>query len=220
MLRLLPFILVPLLVLGGLGYWRYTASKSSLTVPVQNEAPIEVPKTLPQATVKPSATPAPSTQTIQKLDDSRINSLDAQITELKARVSVLEKATPALVVSSSQSTVYIPLGSGGSWGSTDWYTTNEYQISLDPANYPKYTGMVLEVTLRMVESVGTASVRLYNTSDNYAISSQLDTTSTSFVLVSSSSFKLATGSKTYKLQVKTSEGRDMFIQSARIRVNF
>lgn len=239
MLRILPFILIPVLVVAGLGYWRYLANKPALTTSpaTRTEGPIEVPKTLPEASLEDRiksledlvtklVTQVNSLTSVQSplpSSDPELNSLNASVTELKARVSALENSTPApaAAASSSQSTIYIPLGSGGGpWGAADWISLNEYQISLDPANYPSYSGMSLEVTFRLLESAGTGSVRLYNSTDNSATSSQLDTTSTTYELKTTSSFKLATGTKTYKLQVKSSAQKDLFIQSARIKVSF
>lgn len=237
MLRLLPFILVALLILGALGYWRFFAAKQSLETAQTEvvESPLEVPKTLPGASLedriknledtitsvvnKVNATPKPTTDSSL---DSRLNSAESQVTELKVRVSSLENATPApQVTSSKSSTVYIPLGSGGGpWANTDWYSMPEYEVSLDPANYPGYTGMVLEVTFRLVEAAGTGSVRLYNVTDSSATSGELTTTSSTFSLKTTSSFKLVSGTKTYRLQVKSTANKDLFIQSARIKVNF
>ncbi len=237
MLRLLPFILVPILIVAGLGYWRYQASQSGLT-PSQatvEEGPLEVPKTLPEATIEErvkaledltaklvaqvnSLTAAKSPGLSQS---SQSDSLSADVTELKARVSALENATPAPQAASSKSTVYIPLGSGGGpWGNTDWYSTAEYEVSLDPANYPDYSGMNLEVTFKLSEAAGTGSVRLYNVTDSSTTSSQVDNSTATYSLQTSSSFKLAAGTKTYRLQVKSTQNKDLFIQSARIRVNF
>lgn len=230
MIRLLPFILIPILIVGGLGYWRYMVSKQSLTTPQTNQQdqdPQEVPKSLPNASLEDRVNSLEETVTklISQVNSLKSSSpaqstLDAQVTELKARVSSLEKATPQ-PQTSSKSTVYIPLGSGGGpWANIDWYSMPEYEISLDPGNYPGFTGMVLEVTFRMVEAAGTGSVRLYNMTDSSATSNQLDTTSTTFSLKTSSSFKIPSGSKTYRLQVKSSQNKDIFIQSARIKVNF
>lgn len=236
MVRLLPFILIPILILAGLWYWRSSAQQN-LATPQKNESltPVEVPKTLPGATLedrvksleetvkklaqasnaKSSASPAPANL------DSRLSSVESAVTELKARVSALEKATPApAAASTNKSTVYIPLGAGGSWADYDWNSLAEYEISLNPDNYPGYTAMYLEANFRLSESVGTGSVRLYNVTDGSAISSQLDTTATAFTLKTSASFKLPSGTKTYRLQVKSSERKDLFIQSARIKVNF
>ena len=248
MIRFLPFILIVVLILGGLGYWRFVASKSNLTSPNtaqssldtnQQEGPIEVPKTLPQASLedrvkeledvvtklvtqlnslKSQTTTSQSTSS----SESSLSTVESAVTELKARVSALEKATPAPVAASStQSSVYIPLGSGGGpWANTDWYSPPEYEISLDPANYPGYKSMILEVTFRLLEAAGTGSVRLYNVTDSSASFGQVDTTSSTFSLKTSSSFTLPTGSKTYRLQVKSSQNKDLYIQSARIKVNF
>lgn len=242
MIKLLPFILVPVLILAGLGYWRYSVAKQTVSPQATekvtaSQAPVEVPKTLPGASLedrvksledtiiklvpqvnnlKPSSSPAAASTSL----DTRLANAESTVTELKARVSTLEKATPSLT-SVSQSTIYIPVGSSaGPWSNTDWSTLNEYEISLDPGNYPGYTGMSLEVNFRVADPAGTGSVRLYNVSDNSVLSSQLDTTSTSFGLHASSTFKLASGQKTYKLQVKSSGGKELYIQTARIKVNF
>lgn len=232
MIRLLPFILIPVIILGGLGYWRYSVSKSNLTTPTAPEPasiePIEVPKTLPQSSVEDRVKSLESlaaklvTQVNNlKSPAPQADSLEAQVTELKMRVSALEKATPAPAAASSQSVIYIPLGSGGGpWGDKDWYTTSEYEISLDPANYPGYKNMVLEATFRLNVVSGTGSVRLYNVTNSLAVSGQLDTSSNTFSLKTSSSFTLPSGSKTYKLQVKSSDGTPLYVQSARIKVNF
>jgi len=242
MLRFLPFILILVLVLGGFGYYRFVVSKPSLpsvtnSDTTQNVGAIEVLKTSSSASLEDRVklledlavklvtqfNALKSSTSAQSSSTSQIDSLNVSITELKSRISALENVTPAPVTSgtSSKSTVYIPLGSGGGpWGNQGWYSLPEYEVSLDPANYPGYTGMVLEVTFRLGEAAGTGSVRLFNSSDNSATSSQLDTTSSEFSLKNSSSFKLASGSKSYKLQVKSTNGKDLFIQSARIKVSF
>ena len=236
MIRLLPFILIPVLILGGLGYWRFVVSKPNLITSEsqQEETLIEVPKTLPQATVEDRIKTLEDlvtklvaqvnnlkSPTQSQSNSSADYSLDSAVTELKARVSALEKATPAPAAASTQASVYIPLGSGGGpWGDKDWYSTAEYEVSLDPANYPGYKGMVLEATFRLAEAAGTGSVRLYNVTDSSALLGQIDTLSNTFSLKSSSSFTVPSGTKTYKLQVKSSQGANLYIQSARIKVNF
>lgn len=235
MARFLPFILIPILILGGLGYWRYLATKQSLVTPQENqsEVPVEVPKTLPgasieervksleetvaklapQVNVKPAGSQAPSSSL-----DSRLTSLESTMQELTVRVSTLEKVAPA--VTSGKTTIYIPLGAGGSWSNTEWNTLAEYEISLNPDNYPGYTGMNLEVNYRMVDPTGTGTIRLYNKTDSSITSSELSTTSTSYAVYSTSSFKLPSGTKTYRLQIKSPQGKDLLIQFARIKVSF
>lgn len=243
MIRILPFILIPILIIGVLSYWRYSASNTNETVlKTQKVEPIEVPKTLPQASLEDrvksledlvikvvtqlnnlKSQPTSQTQsTTTDSTDSKSTDLESQVTELKARVSSLEKATPAPVTTTfSKATVYIPLGSGGGpWGDTSWLSLNEYQVSINPSDYPDYSSMQLEANIRIVEPVGTGSVRLYNITDGTSISSQIDTTSTSFGVQTSGTFKLSGGKKTYTIQAQTTQGRNLFIQNARIKVNF
>ncbi|MBI2314781.1 hypothetical protein HYU93_01850 [Candidatus Daviesbacteria bacterium] len=239
MIRLLPIILVIILVIGGSGYWRFSASKPNLTNPTQAEdqTAIEVPKTLPGASLEDrvqsledtitelvpevNSLKSPQPQTSSASFESRLSNIEAALTELKVRVSGLEKATPAPAAVSSKFPLYIPLGSGGGpWGDKGWFSLNEYQVAINSDNYSGYSSMQLEVNFRLVSQSGTASVRLYNVTDGSSISSQVDTTSDAFNLQTSGTFKLPAGQKTYTLQIKSTEGVNIFIQSARIKVNF
>lgn len=240
MIRFLPFILIPILILGSLWYFRnFTAKqslKSSQTTEISSD-PVEVPKSLQGAGTEEkiktleevitkmassvNALKSSASQTSSGVSNSQINDLSAQVTELKARVSALEKATPAPAANNSKSPLYIPLGgSGGPWTDQNWNTLNEYQAAINPDNYSGYTSMQLEVNFRLTESAGTGYVRLFNTTDSSAPSSEVSTTSTSFGLKTSGTFKLPGGSKTYTIQVKSSEGKQLFVQSARIKVTF
>lgn len=239
MIKFLLIALIPVLSLGG--WVVYANYKSShLESPTEQsreiQEPVEVPKTLPDQTPQgkdktsgldttskttsdsKNSTPSQILPSSSSLD-TKVAALETVVNDLKIKVANLEKATPA-PISSSKTTVYIPLGSGGFWGNSDWYSLSEYEILLDPANYPGYTGMQLEVIFRLTEASGTGYVRLFNVIDNSATSSEVSTTSTSFGLKTTSSFTLPGGTKTYRLQIKSSGGKDLYIQSARIKVNF
>lgn len=229
MIKILPFILVALLILGGLGYFRFFAAKQSLEAPTTqvSEEPVEVPKTLPGASLedtitnvvnKLNASPKPQ---IDSGLDSRLKTVEAGITELKARVSSLEKGTTTTTqTSSSKVPLYIPLGSGGSTASQAYVSMSTYQVTLNPADYTGYSSMQLEVNIRKNQPGEKVYARLYNTTDNTAVSSEVSTESTTFVWLSSSTFTLPSGQKTYTLQVKVPDGTEAFIQNARIKVNF
>ena len=239
MIRFLPFILVPILIIAGLGYWRYTTGKQSLVTPQleeQDQESVEVPKTLPNASLedrvksledtmgklvpqvnnlKVSASPTSLSTSL----DSRLGNLEAAMTELKARVSALEKPTASSSV--SKAPLYIPMGaSGGPWLFADWTTLNEYQVSINPDNYVGYSSMQLEVNFRLIGNPGTGYVRLYNLTDKSAVASDISTTNTSFSVLTSATFKLTGGQKLYAIQVKSTDSQDLYIQSARIRANF
>ena len=223
MLKFMPFILVALLILGALGYFRFFAAKKSLeTSQTQSvEEPVEVPQSLPgpslEDKVKRPEDKVPKPTADASLD-SRIKTLEASLTELKERVTSLEDATPAPASTTSSSTGYIPLGSGGQISDTNWVSLNTFQISLDPSQYPGYKNMQLEVNMRLNQPGGTLYARLY--SSGSAVSSEATTTSTTSATSSSQTFTLSSGSKTYILQAKTSDGTLGFLDTARIRVNF
>lgn len=244
MIRLLPFILIPILIIGGLGFWRYTATKQSLITPILSQAdqgPMEVPKTLPNASLEDKVksledvvtklvtqinslkSPGNSTQTTSQTtsSDVKLSSLEAAITELKARVSSLEKATPAPVSTTSfKAPLYIPLGSAGQTTDTNWASLNTFQISLDPASYSGYTSMQLEVNMRLNQPGGQVYARLYNSSNSSSVASEVSSTSTTSSVATSSIFTLPSGSKNYVLQAKSKDGSLIFIDYARIKVNF
>ncbi len=236
---MLPFIVIIILVLGGLGYWRFVASAPKLDTPQtsQDDGPIEVPKTLPEASLEDrikiledvvlklvkqvNSSKSTTTQTSpDSASDSDSNTLQAQVTELKARVSALESGSPAPSGISSKSTIYIPLGSGGQMSSTSWVTLDTFQISLDPSQYSGYSSMQLEVNMRLNQPGGTLYARLYNLTSGSATSSEVTSTSTSSTVQTSSTFTLPSGNKTYILQAKTSDGTLGFLDYARIKVNF
>lgn len=237
MIKLLPFVLIPILVVAGLGYWRFVATKQNLESPKtsqSDEGPIEVPKTLPGATIEEKVKalensltnvvnklnlPAPS-PTVDSSLDTRLKAAEAAVTELKARVSSLENASPAPVVTSGKSTVYIPLGSGGAGGDKGWVSNGNYGATIDPAEYPGYSTMQFEVNFRLTQKIGTAYARLFNVTDGNATSGEVSTTSDGFSWQTSSSFTLPNGKKTYTVQFKSSDGTEAQFQSARIKVNF
>ena len=217
-----------------MAYWRFFAIKSTgsgLTAPQTVIEPVEVPKTLPNATIdeRVQVVEKALTEVIKKVNtissqtdsslNTRVSALEASVTDLKVQIANLPAASSA-PASSAKSSLYIPLGSGGSVASVDWTPLNTFQIVLDPSQYPGYTSMQLEVNMRLVQPGGTLYARLYNNSSSSSTSPEVSSTSTNSSVYTSSTFSLPSGSKTYVLQAKTSDGTQAFLDTARIRVNF
>ncbi|MBI2329904.1 hypothetical protein HYU94_00745 [Candidatus Daviesbacteria bacterium] len=224
MVRLLPFILIPILIVAGLGFWRYLATKQNLTTPevsqdTQDQSPVEVPKTLPAVTVSPAPITTPIPTGAPSVLDPGVAALESAVADLKTRVESLEKGTTVSPGTTKSSTAYIPLGTGGGGADKGWVSINSYGATIDPAEYPGYSTMQLEVNLRLTQKVGTAYARLYNSTDQTA-KEQVSTTSDSFSWQSSTGFTLPSGKKSYTLQMKSTDGTDVQLQSARIKVNF
>lgn len=170
------------------------------------------------------SSPAP---TINPSDlGTRVTNIEKTLSDLQVKVALLQQASPALSTqvqtsSANKYPVYIPLGTGGQLGDKNWNTTGTYQVTIDSANYSGYKNMQLEVNAQMIQSGGQANFRVFNKTDNSAVSgSDTSTTSTSYVWISSNGFTLSSGSKTYILQIQSTEGVNTNIQSARIKVNF
>ena len=162
----------------------------------------------------PGAVSSSNSEQIASLEDRVVN-LQTQITQLSASPATTTQAT-----ANKSPVVYIPLGSEGQGGNTDWYTLTNYEIQLNPADYPGYTNMQLEVSFRLAQDSGTGYSRLFNATDNADVGISVQTTSSSPQWYQSYFFKPASGTKTYRLQIKSVTGTQIYVQSARIRVNF
>lgn len=240
MIKILPVVFLIILISAGLIYWRFFALKSSSSNLIgakvsETQGPVEVPKTLPNATVENRVKILEEAlieivKRVNSLSDqgqagsstnSQLNSIEASITDLKTRVIALEQATPApAAASSSKSTVYIPLGAGGQISDTNWANLNTFQISLEPASYAGYSSMQLEVNMRLNQPGGQVFARLYNSSSGSVTSSEISSTSTTSSVVTSNTFTLPAGTKNYVLQAKSKDGSQAFIDYTRIKVNF
>lgn len=152
--------------------------------------------------------------------ETRLRTLETAVNNLQSQINALKTSTPTQS-SSSKTPAYIPLGSGGNTNDRSYINASGYEVQINPSNYAGYTSMQLEVNVYMNESVGTANIRLYNSTDGSAVSgASVSTTSTKSVLLGSGTFTLPAGSKTYNLQVQSTEGYQVNLQNARIKVNF
>ncbi len=80
--------------------------------------------------------------------------------------------------------------------------------------------MQLEVSLR-TNSQGSANLRLFNANTQAPVlNSDVSTNSTIFISLTSKAFSLPAGANSYKIEVTNSTGDNIFIQNARIKVNF
>lgn len=243
MVKLLFIPLLVVILIAGFGYYRFfIAGKNSVVSPASqsSDEPIEVPKTLPNASLEDRVKSLE--ETISKIADqvntqkasqdtqaqtntnfdSRLKALETSTADLKTKVDQqpTQNNTSTTTTSQPRSPLYIPLGSGGSSSDSNWVSINTYEISIDPQEYSGYKDMQLEVNFKLPDLVGTAYARLYNSTDSSATSSEISTTSGNYVWGTSSGFTLPSGRKTYKLQLKSSQSKEVQVQSARIKVNF
>lgn len=237
MLKLLPIGVLIILILSTLIYFRFfrfnEVAKSA--PPISSDADSSedlksrlttleeslglVTRKLTEGNNQSVSAPASKTQSPPPVTEARVKAIEDSLAALKIKV---DQITPAPAqTSSTQPTLYIPLGSGGSSSDRNWVSIDSYQVELDSGSYPGYSGMQFEVAMKLNESVGTANARFYNSTDSSAVSySDVSTTSDKNKWLTSLSFKLPAGKKTYKLQLQSTQGYEISLQSARIKVSF
>lgn len=168
-------------------------------------------------------TPSSSTQVSGNLE-VRVKTLETSMADLVNRVTALEQkgttTTSSTTTITSKAPSYIPLGWSGSSNSTNWTSISGQEFIINTSDYPGYTSMQFEVSLRIFQN-GQSFARLEDKDAGTSIlSSEVSTTSQSYTWVTSSSFQLPAGSKTYRLQLKSLTGYSADVQNARIKVNF
>lgn len=236
MLKLLP---VGLVILGMVGISSYIAffrppqtSENSTTSETSSVKPNASPAFTPSSSPKPVPTAAPistPSPTTSSPLQSQIDSLKKDISDLKAQLTQQQAQLASTQNQTSQTTqtltskvpVYIPLGWVGSGTSLDFATLTTQELAIDSNDYSGYKNMQLEVNLRVYQGNGKAFARLYNNIDFTAVNgSEVATTSSDYTWVSSSTFSLPSGKKTYRIQLKSLTGYSADVQNARLKVNF
>lgn len=239
MLKFLPIVLVVLIIVGGVGYIRFTKFSKDQPLPlipnaltasssVSDGARIKV---LEEAVLFLSQQIGKQKSAVEVVDTStassksledRVTGLELSLTQLIARMGSLEAKSSTTASSAvAHPPAYIPLDWKGSSSSMDWTTITGQQITTDLSDYSGYKNVVLEVQLQIYQGNGAAYARIFNKDDGTVILlSEVSTSSGDYVWLSSSGFNFPSGKKTYQLQLKTSTGYAAMVQNARIKVNF
>lgn len=232
----LPIIAVILIILAiifrGVLLNRFTPTAETTQLQEPREVPLSTESANLTTTVnklidqskKPikidSSTPPSSNANLE----AKIKVLETSIADLRQQIRVLQAQTGSTTLTTTTTTskapIYIPIGSGGYTNAPTWTDASGVEISIDPADYPGYTSATFEDSLRISDPNQTASARLYNATDKSSLTStEISTTSQSFVIVSSNTFNLTSGRKTYRLQLKSS-GHEAYSQFARIKISY
>ncbi len=240
MIKLLPIVLVILLILGALAYFRFYKLQSPPTPSIvsnltnspteqerisslENKVEVLARQVADEESTTSSPAPksSPNTTTEQKVKslETTVAALQTQINQLK--ISGITSSSTQTTTSTPKAPVYIPLGWVGAVSSTNWATITSQELAIDPANYPGYKSMQFEVNLRIYQGNGTSYARLLNNNDGTAVTnSEISTTSQDYTWISSSTFTLPSSEKTYRMQLKSSTGYEAGVVNARIKVNY
>lgn len=148
-----------------------------------------------------------------------------QIAASSKTAVITPTATPTPVtsstptVSSQPKEYYVPFGSG-SGSSSDWQDVAGLQANVDSASYGIIKSVKFEASLHIPTGNETATVRLYNATDNHPVwNSELNFNgNTASVLLTSSAINLDSGNKVYKVQMKTQLQYSAVLDQSRLHI--
>ncbi len=114
---------------------------------------------------------------------------------------------------------YIPFGSG-SGSSPDWQNVPGLQASVDSSAYSGIKSVVFEASLHIPTGNETASVRLYDVTQNHPVwNSQIDFNGNSnSVFLSSPNVSLDSGNNVYAVQLKTQLQSNAVLDQSRLHI--
>lgn len=155
--------------------------------------------------------------------DIRIQNLEQAVSIIQAQLKTIPIASSSSnsnsnsnsVTSPTKSPEYIPLGSTDPLNDQNWRSISSVSVSLNSNDYPGYSGVTFEASLRLNSGTGVANAKILGID-----SSIISTSSTTFVTLSSSPFKLLSGRNTYTVATLSSLGDTMFLQNARLKISF
>lgn len=114
---------------------------------------------------------------------------------------------------------YVPLAGGGSTTKRDWVDIGAAETYLDTSRYPSAITVTWDASLKILSGNGHAFARLINVTDNQILQeTEISGSSETGIRVESKSFKLISGNKLYRVQLKTNTGYEATITSGRIKI--
>lgn len=160
------------------------------------------------------------------------NSCIAKINQATSSSTIIASTPTPLPISNQQEIIptttpsetsqvkefFVPLGSGSN-SSDDWQDVAGAKVSIDTTNYPSIKSVVFEALVHIPTGNEIAYVRLFNETDKHPIwTSEVSLEGGTPQLLVSKPITLDSGSKTYKVQMKTSLKFQAVLDSARIHI--
>ncbi|MFZ5366197.1 MAG: hypothetical protein ACOZBZ_02790 [Patescibacteria group bacterium] len=131
------------------------------------------------------------------------------------------QSTPTPSGATGAKVVYIPIISSASTVKMDWTDIASSDFYFDLSDYPGAKTVRWEASLKSLHGSGKIYARLYDVTNKRAIDySDLETISDSFTLVRSSDLTIWRGNNLYRVQMKSINGTEAFLEQAKLRVIF
>jgi len=154
-------------------------------------------------------------QTIEEKISQAIATLSGKETAKETKTT--EKTTTTQT--SQPQVLYIPLGGGGSTTSRDWADVSNAEVYLDINDYPNLEKAYFEGFIKVKHGNGKAFARLYDVTHSIGVQgSDIESANENFTLVESGTLSFWQGKNLYRVQVKSLNGYDAYIDSGRIKL--
>lgn len=225
--KLLPPLLLILIIGGAFYFFKFTKVENDLGILKRRV------DNLPARWAEAFGTASESAQTIKDQIAQKPQEIQAMVDEavknalanVTPKTSIVEKitkqeSTAAPTAQPGVGETYVPLGSTGSTTSQTYTTITTLSASVDGSKYPPNTQATLTANMMLKDGNGMAFARLVAgpNKDEIVFGSEMTTTAQTFAPVSSSSFFLHPGNKTYYVQLYSLTGYQVTIESPRIKI--
>ncbi|MFC1790026.1 hypothetical protein ACFLZP_00920 [Patescibacteria group bacterium] len=223
----LPKVLVGILALLFLGnllvldYWVFVREESPTSLTKEASSPENQTGERPKPSLAPSGSVF-GNLAVGDLDvcpDACLETIDKAVATVAADLA--RKTTPSLATLPTTTPVFyqtsLSLGSGGTSSSMAWTDVGGSEFEFDLANYPSGVRVILQLSLKAAHLGGRCYARLYDRSHYRAVDySFLDTDQNSFQFLTSNNLSIWQGNNSYRLQLKSLNGIECFLQSPRL----
>ena len=116
--------------------------------------------------------------------------------------------------------MFVPIGGGESTTrDVNWVSLDNTKFTLDPADYGDSPTITWDANIKVEHGDSKAFVRLYDeTNGNGVQGSEQTTTSGSYINLSTGALAIWRGRNTYKVQIKSLNGAQVFYSGGRLKV--
>lgn len=151
----------------------------------------------------------------EELIDEKVN----RAIKTKDKGSLGKVSSP--VLPTQPKTSYIPIGTAFSTTKTEWTDVLGGEVYIDPADYGEAPVFGFEVSVKIANKNGVAWVRLYDSTNNIAVSgSELTSTTSEYSTVSVSNLPFWSGKNLYRIQIKSTTSQEVSVTGGKVKVTY
>ena len=154
--------------------------------------------------------------------DQRVEQEISALPAPAEKETVVEKTTTVQVekTSKTQQTTFIPVNGGElTTREVEWVSLDNTKFTFDPADYGSNPTITWDANIKVEHGDSKAFVRLYDETNGIGVQgSEQTTTSGSYVNLSAGPLAMWRGRNTYKVQIKSLNGAQVYYSGGRLKV--